>query len=742
MRFCARFSLLSPCRARGAVFVRGLVVSAVLGLAAGCGATGSAEDSRLGAGAAEGGHLVALAARGKPYEETEDLRQATEDELEEIKWLISILENVSNDRTTRSGAAVRLLNMGLEEAVTPLVGAVESDEPELVMAVVAAISEARSPAGELLPALVRSLTTAPDPVRDAIALALGRFGDAALESLGKLAAEGGRPAQERLGPIYALGSFRSRDAAVHLMSLLEADRNEHPAVVEAVCSALRRSTGLPYGNDPEAWRRWWLDARDQPQEQWLTNLVQRLDEQLTEAEQQIQRERERRAALERRIAEAYGELLPITLNVEEQLRFLPRLLEDRLPSLRIFAIDRVARLLRDSVKIPDELQLQLSVMLGDEVPAIRRQAAQLIDQLNVESAGKRIATRLAHETEREVAAAFLDILVKRHTPAALDAISPWLIDAELAARAAEVAWEVVATLPLDQQQIDSLRTAVLEADVWLTLPEHVRLISAIGNDEETRLVEQLLDEDDPALRHAVAEGFQHRDLRRPLLDRAHDEVIYPFAVRSLLKDPVDMSSFLNALALAPATEAGRAVWSDTVLKLAAKLPPDQIIEIDDMLAAQLAGGPGTQSITPQLRAGVLGRARTLPAEAVSAAVRVELLTRLAQQLLLLNQPQQAHEAMEGTNGRQLSDEAARVKFEAAARAGHYALAAQLQPLPEPWIALLALLADRDVVAAITLRDEIGRRFGDQLHGELRENFDRLSERLAREGTSAGTGSSA
>ena len=64
-----------------------------------------------------------------------------------------------------------------------------------------------------------------------------------------------------------------------------------------------------------------------------------------------------------RVADAYRELWPL-ITVEEQQARLPALLEDPLVPVRVFAVERVAVLLRDGDADAD-LQLRLLDRLGD-----------------------------------------------------------------------------------------------------------------------------------------------------------------------------------------------------------------------------------------------------------------------------------------------------------------------------------------------------------------------------------------
>ena len=88
-------------------------------------------------------------------------------------------------------------------------------------------------------------------------------------------------------------------------------------------------------------------------------------------------------ALARRIVEVLRELYR-TRDLAGQLERLPRDLDDELAPFRAFAMERIARLLRDSVIIPPALREKVVRCLDDEAATGRRQAAVLLDELDEE----------------------------------------------------------------------------------------------------------------------------------------------------------------------------------------------------------------------------------------------------------------------------------------------------------------------------------------------------------------------
>ncbi len=660
--------------------------------------------------------VIAMAAQGP---ETADEPRLSPQQQQDIQWLQSILNNPANEPGTRAGAAERLMHMRLPQANAVLIAALEDGDDNMALAVAKAMQATEIEAEALLDASVASLKRATGSLLDTLAIVLARYDDAALERVAALAEDDKLSTTERLGPIHALGTFRSKAAAVELMALLDPQRDEPTEIIHAVGAALQRGTGLPYGSDEGKWRQWWAYAKDQPREQWMSNIVQRLSEQLAAAEQQIYREREIARRTENRLAEAYRNLFA-TLSFDDQLALLPTLLDDSLSSIRGFALDRVARLLRDSVRIGDELQNIIAQRLHDEIPALRQQTARLLDQLNHDQTSQKVAARLAEETDAELIHSFLDVLIRRPSTAAALAATDLLGDAEHGARASDVIWQtLLAEHDLHAEQMSSIRDALQKVEP--KSPRHLRLLARVGDDDDADALESMLDHDDSQIRRKIAEGFLRRGHRQPLLDRAHDAEIYPFALRSLQRPDADFST-LRQLASMPPTEQALNMWAEAVEYVVAQLDADQLLEADELLSA-------TDAADATLRATLLQRAANLPADAISSRQRDRLAMRLAQLYLDLQNPADAHAVLESVNGDFDSPAGKLLRFEAAALVGEYDTAASVMPSPEQWVELLTRIERIDANAALQLHDEIIRRFEGELGEDLKSEFEAVQQRL-------------
>lgn len=627
------------------------------------------------------------------------------------------------DAETRLQAAEELLAMDMPEAMSVLKQALRNGEAKVSLAVVTAMQSSPQLTQGLLEPAVAALVNASAETVDPLSAVLVAYGDDACRQVAKLALDEAAAPTARLGPIHALGSFRSRTATVHLMALLDERRGEPQEITDAASTALMRLTGLPYGNEPGAWRRWWQEAKNQPHTEWLIKMVERLTDQVADLKQQAHAQEQATASIQKRLFDAYRDLFPV-LTLEEQLRRLPDLLDDKLVRVREFAIGRLDRLLRDSVRIPEEVSQKLADRVDDEVPTLRLAAARLLDELNFQGTGDRLASRLARETDPTVAEGLIDILTERPSAKALPPLCKWLTDPDLGASAAGAVWAFVRTETLTLEQASQTRAALDRALAWQPRsPAFCRILAYIGDDNDRARLEPLLVDEDPALRAAVAEGFSHRGLRQPLLARATDEMIYPFAVAVLAEGQADLDNFELLAGLRPPSARVRGKWTKAIVKLAGRLEPADLLRADDILAA-------IDHADIQLRHDVLARAEDLRPDALGPDPRAELIARLAGHLIDRGDAARAYTLVMGAQGAPPNAPLRALAFRAAVLAGKYEEAEAIHADPDPWVQLLTELTLHGTEAAVALQTEIGQRFLGRLNGTVLARYDAASELLA------------
>jgi hypothetical protein len=641
------------------------------------------------------------------------------------------------DPEIRRSAAEELIAMNHPEATEKLAEALGSQEPPVVLAVIDAMESSPEPVEGLLPAAVGTLKDACGERLEKLSLVLPRYGPHALEQVAALAHDQGEPPAGRIGAIYALAAFRSRQSAIQLMALLDEQREEPLEITAATGASLERLTGLPYGSDTEQWRRWWDKLKNEPIEDWLRIMVLHLSNRTSELEREIHLHNRDSDAIAERLAEALRELF-LTLSVEERLERLPELLSDDLAPVREFALGRVERRLRDSERIPESVQQKLDERLADplEMPSSRLLAAQLLNDLNYPQTADRVAEVLEDEKDPEIARGYLDILARRPAPAALNVMLLWLDDTTAGASAADAVWAVITSENLDAEALPTIRRAARRAYEWRATPAHVRLLGAIGEDQDLAGVAEQLESADPAFRRAAAEGLAFAGHLDPLLAHVRDEEVYPFAVRLVTRGPADTAT-LHAVAELVPPEGQRQEWTQAIKDVAGRLPPASLIAADTMLGS-------LPHVDDQVRADVLARVVDLPADALSADQLSALLGRLATLRIDLGDYQGAYDALSRQNGVAASPALTQLRFKATVLSGHYDEAAATHGEARLWIFLLEELAKQRPQAATAVQDEIRRRFGNAIEGEVAERLRAVEQRLAEvtvNAASSGTGSS-
>lgn len=624
------------------------------------------------------------------------------------------------DAQTRRQAAEELIAMDEPDATERLIAALGCDEPVVIHAVIEAMELSPNPVPGLLPAAVGTLHDASDANREKLSLILPRYGRPALDLVAQHAQDSEATPAQRIGPIYALASFRSRESAEKLMTILDGQEPAPPEVINATCQSLERLTGLPYGSAPGEWRRWWDTLKDQPIEQWLRIVVDHLSKRTTELEGQIQQQRRERDVIATRLAEEKRRYFQ-TLLVEEQLRELPLLLSDALAPLRRFAMRRVERILRDSERVPEPVRERLVERLEDpaEVPQLRLTAAQLLSDLDYPETAELITAALDAERDKEIIRGYLEILAKRPTRANLDPILAWLDDPIAGEAAAGALWSVISKGILEPESLPAARTAARAAfESWPTAA-HGRLLAAIGEPKDYAHLEALLDNADAGMRQAVAQGLAWAGARDLLVVRADREELFPFAVGVLASGEADLKTF-ELLARLKAPPAHTKQWERAVVGLAHRLDAAELLAADDLLATMA-------HVSLRLRAEALGQVAD-PASGDSLAHRAPILVRLADLQLGTGDYEGAYQTTLKLADSPVTAALAQLKFRAALLAQRFDEASTLSAAPRVWVNMFQQLAADQPRVAEALATEIERRF--TLSDEDRTFFEAVRRRLS------------
>ncbi|MCZ6851957.1 MAG: hypothetical protein O7F17_09975, partial [Planctomycetota bacterium] len=392
------------------------LLAGVGGWLAGCAEPSSGPLARPGALSAVG--------TDPAQDDREDLTPSQRRQLEIFQSTLLSPPTAEIEPATRRGAAEELIAMRMTPAIAILRQALGSGRGPVVIAVIEAMEASPQPVAGLLQTVVERLQDGSPQIVERLNSLLLRYGEPALQLAGSMALDRGAPSAARLGPINALGSFRSRQSAGYLMTLLEREPPEPAEVVAGACRSLERLTGFPFGSDAKRWRTWWADHKDEPLENWLRIMVQQLSARVADLDQRIQQLKRDNDTIAQRVVGAERELF-VRLSPEDQFARLQTLLNDPLTPVRQFAVDRVERLLRDSELAPIQVQDKLAERLADagEGRSLRLSAARLLNDLNYPRTGELVAAALASESDPTRAGGYLEILVKRPSPSALDVLT-------------------------------------------------------------------------------------------------------------------------------------------------------------------------------------------------------------------------------------------------------------------------------------------------------------------------------
>jgi len=660
----------------------------------------------------------------------------TERENRDLDVFNSTVRNPSPDidPEIRVKAAEALIDMDIQPATDRLCDALRSGEPVVVSAVIDAIEASPEPIDGLLPAVTETLSDASDEQMEKLFLVLPRYGDEALALVAAAARDRDEPPARRVGPISALAAFRSREAAVQLMAMLQDPEPQPPEIVAATGASLEKLTGLPYGAQADQWRRWWDKLKDEPIENWLRVMVLHLSTRTAELERASHLQTRELQGIAVRLTATLRELFLLT-PADEQLARLPDLLTDELAPVRAFALGRVERRLRDSERIPEAVQEQLAGRLTDaqELPTSRLLAAQLLNDLNYQNTAYLVANALVDEKDAAIAVGYMEILAKRPSPTALPHVLRWLNDSTAGDAAGDALWTMVVREMVATDDAFVRRT-VRFALQWQTEPSPplIRLLAAVGDDTDRQRVEELLDARDDDLRHDAAEGLAFAGELEPLLVRAADPQIFPFVIRLLAAGPVDIETVRSLAALVP-PEGHRQRWAQTIRTTADAMTPAELIAVDQVLAMY-------DHVDPTLRADILARVPDVSSDALTTDQRSELLVRLARLRIDLRDYQRAYEAVEWPNGAPTTPALLEIKFEATVLSGRYEEAAKINGDVMMWLTLLDTLIGIQSAEAGEVRDEIRSRFSNELQFEAGEVFRAAEQRLPGTTVTAGAGS--
>jgi len=625
----------------------------------------------------------------------------------------SVLENPTNALETRRVALTRLLADPGPAGRLAVLDLFEQADDAVRSGLVSTLANAAVESPDLADALAAAAVTSVAGGSERRGLWSGLLdlaGPGLDAALVELAGPSTASVERRVAAIDLLGGFATPLAAETLMDLAEGDANE--TVRTASFDSLRRLSGMPFGDAPEAWRSWWAAGGAELLEATCEQRAERLAARLDRAERDrkaADRQTERAAE---QLRQVYGELLLGMELAPRQERIL-RLLESEFEPVRRLAIEQVERMLRNGDRIDERgIPVALEKLLDDPAPGLRIRGAALLGTLAPDRVGALVSSRLSEEREPAVVNAYLDVLAGAAGVEIADAVVARLRDpatAEAAARAAirmldvdasAAEWREAAAAAVRRRLDDSATPAIVE------------LLAVAGDDSDDPRLRELLGGEDPRLRRAVAEGWGRRGRIEPLRERASDPVVYP-ALAAAIVDRVGGIEGLDLLLDLPRPAESQADFERVLSTLLERLSVEDASSADRRLAE-------VDSIPTELRLRGLRRAlEASPSEESEASVpsvRLGILERLA---ILLLEADRAEEAV-GVLRAETAADRERLRpllFKALVLSAEFDAAASREPEVGTWLALLAGIDVAAVSRREVLATEIARRFAVQLDDE-------------------------
>ena len=626
------------------------------------------------------------------------------------------LQDPSTDRTpsTRRAAAIALLVADSDDAVEALSNSLNSGQPAQVQAVLGALATQDRPDPRLENPALMAVGNCPPINRSSLGSLLARYSETSpgiMKELVNRAENRTADLGSRETAIVCLGEFHSNAAMVTstLIELLK--ESDQPGIINATNYSLEQLTGIRNQSRTQ-WRAWWQEHRDRPPSTWMRETIQVQNRRISELEGTLQRDRERDQLVINRLIGVYRELWPL-LPTEEQLESIPGMLQDDLPDVRRFGVDRVAVLLRDGEATPaiEDAVLQ---RLDDPDLEVRRKVAALLEELSDPELTDRLAARLKSESDPDVLNSTLRFLEARGDRSHLPSILPLLAREQTRETAVATSWAFLR----DSSPTTKTRTQVREAmgpiESTSNDPEEMALLVLVSRDEDLVEFEPLLSDPEPMMRTALATAMLRRGQTDLILSKGDDPAIYPVALEAALSLPLNqpMDRMNQIISLEPPQESQENIWEEAILTASELVPARDQISLDDRLAMN-------ERIKESVRIRILDQAQAR--ESIEEVDQAMILKRLAPLLIKANKSKTAVILLEPFY--KTNDQLAQLRFMAALHDRDFDSAAMVNEDLKEWLAAYESLRETHPEASVAVRDEITQRFNEALDSQTRARLD-------------------
>lgn len=507
-----------------------------------------------------------------------------------------VLTNKEAPEDARVLAAAALLDSGWAVSLRTLVYELEQrGEVGTQRAIARAVTEVEAPSPRLIRPLVNLLNTEHVELRRDAATALGRYDDEQLiKQLIGLATGRHTVEAQRRGAIRALAEHRKPAVIETLLKIAaEADRPLRLLAFES----LARLTGINgYGENLPQWQAWWQRVRKLDDARLLTLLLRNVSARNADANQHIQK-------VTSQLVGTYVRLYDATVEAE-RAAVLNQMLQDPMVELRLEGLKLVERRLLNVQPIDEPTRELVRGMLMDDQPTVRVAAAKQLETMADADGVGRAVSLLADEPDESVQRAFLSLLARVPTEAAVDRALERVADPALRGPAMAV---IVAAADAGKVSSDQAARALarvgehlesLEADQTPD-PMALRLLGRLGGvNDEPRLANWLQHPNTDVKRAAADALAADRWPLRTLLDYLADPDLGPFITQVVGRRGSQVSELVKLLAAEPAEIEHQRPWREAAIAICTRLDTEGLIALDQFLndEAQKARWPLYESM--------------------------------------------------------------------------------------------------------------------------------------------------
>ncbi len=270
----------------------------------------------------------------------------------------------SDDPAIRTSAIISLLGLNLSTICDSLIGVLKNSENDDVRI---SLIKAFGFTGDdkALDSMIELLDSEKETIRIASANALGNIRTRkAIEEMIGVLLNIRKPIESRILITGALAKTRSREAVKPLISLLESDNNDLRIAAQ---DALVEITKQSDGNTNIFWQEWWDRNKVKTREQWLEDIVDKLEE-------DVKKLRSQNSTLKSEIAQKTIKILE-TGKGKGNIELLFDAIKSEYPEVRIFAAGELA-----NHTDPEVIKIFVDLILDNDTE-IRTLAAKVLGEI-------------------------------------------------------------------------------------------------------------------------------------------------------------------------------------------------------------------------------------------------------------------------------------------------------------------------------------------------------------------------